>query len=594
MKRYKIIISMVLLVLVTLMPVPSLISNTSIAQAAAVKLNKSELELYVHETYTLKVSGTSSKPKWKSSDKTVAKVSSNGKVTAVKEGTAVITATVGSKKYKCNVTVKDLFINKHFLDLQVGEFFKLSLEGATKTVKWKSSDKDVISVSKDGFAYANNEGTATITATHRGTKYTIEAYVRNRLINTFQKVIVCSRDTDIMISCRDLPVGKNIYHSVADSDIIECNWGKWSGDTIPLSIKVLKEGITSITVTADDIEEELVIYVCVFDSKRPEMDKLDAEEIYEMCAPATVEIETNDRIGSGFFIDCGVVVTNYHVIKGQSSIKIKLYNGEEYDVKYILGYDEKLDLALLSIPVETVFLLRNFRSTKVGEAVYAIGSPYGLTDTLTNGIVSSVSRHSDDVKYIQTNTPINPGNSGGSLINAYGEVIGVNTWIYKDGQNLGFAVDINQLYLIDTSVPVTVKDYYEKYVVDNHVEYTEITEDSNVSGHYETCQLLEPYTVVEGVTAPQAIDYYKVIIPEVTIMSIFGFATTYYETHNLIIAVFDSDLELLYTSEDYYSDVYLYQAISREFAAGTYYIAVCSYKNYTDPIYYCFVMTYLK
>ena len=65
-----------------------------------------------------------------------------------------------------------------------------------------------------------------------------------------------------MISCRDLPVGKNIYHSVADSDIIECNWGKWSGDTIPLSIKVLK-GITSITVTADDIEEELVIYVCV-------------------------------------------------------------------------------------------------------------------------------------------------------------------------------------------------------------------------------------------------------------------------------------------------------------------------------------------
>ena len=106
--------------------------------------------------------------------------------------------------------------------------------------------------------------------------------------------------------------------------------------------------------------------------------------------------------------------------------------------------------------------------------------------------------------------------------------------------------------------------------------------------------MLEPYTVVEGVTAPQAIDYYKVIIPEVTIMSIFGFATTYYETHNLIIAVFDSDLELLYTSEDYYSDVYLYQAISREFAAGTYYIAVCSYKNYTDPIYYCFVMTYLK
>ena len=191
-----------------------------------------------------------------------------------------------------------------------------------------------------------------------------------------------------------------------------------------------------------------------------------------MCAPATVEIETNDRIGSGFFIDCGVVVTNYHVIKGQSSIKIKLYNGEEYDVKYILGYDEKLDLALLSIPVETVFLLRNFRSTKVGETVYAIGSPYGLTDTLTNGIVSSVSRHSDDVKYIQTSTPINPGNSGGPLINAYGEVIGVNTWIYKDGQNLGFAVDINQLYLIDTSVPVTVKDYYEKYVVDNHVEYT--------------------------------------------------------------------------------------------------------------------------
>ncbi|TAH67609.1 MAG: trypsin-like serine protease [Anaerolineaceae bacterium] len=591
-KKKMIIISILLTALMTYMPIPTLINNITVAEAATVKLNKSELELYIDEAFTLKVSGTKSKPKWSSSKKTIAKVSSTGKVTGLKEGTAVITATIGSKKYKCNVKVKDLSISSENLNLQVAETSKLSLIGATKTVTWKSSDKDILSVNKDGFVYANNEGTATITGTHRGRRYTCEVQVKNNLINSCIRDIICSRDTDIMITIRNLPEGASIHSTVADSDILECEFGEWSGETIPISIKVLKKGITTITIKADGIDEELIITVMVIDDKRPKSDKLDAEDVYDKCSSATVEIETNERIGSGFFIDSGVVVTNYHLIEGQSSIEIKLQNGEKYDAKFIIGYNKALDIALLSIPVETESLWPNLYSTKVGENVYAIGSPFGLTDTFTNGIVSSVSRHSDGVEYIQTNAAITNGNSGGPLINAYGEVIGINTFTIGSGQNHNFAIDINQLYMVDTAVPVTVKEYYDKYIEDNRVEFTDVIEDIYLSGDPATCQLLEQYTSVEGSISPKIPDFYKVILPEDTFMTIFGYSMTDYETKYLMIGVLDSNLYVLYSSEGYYSEKYFYQAIAQDFTAGTYYIVVLTDEYYTRSMDYSFYMAY--
>lgn len=591
-KRNKIIFSIMFTIMMTFMPLPALISNITIAEAASVKLNKTKLELYVDDAFTLKLSGTKSTAKWSSSKKSIAKVSSKGKVTALKEGTTVITATVGTKKYKCNVKVKDLSISAEKLDLQVAMTEKLSLIGATKNVSWKSSDKEVITVSKEGFVYANSVGTATITGTHRGRKYTCDVEVKNNLINAFAGNLICSRDTDIMITIKELVEEGNTYFTVDDPSIIECEWGKWSGNTIPLSIKVLNKGLTSITINSDGIDEELVINVLVVDEERPTSEKLGAAEVYDKCSSSTVEIETNDRIGSGFFIDNGVVVTNYHLIEGQSSIEIKLQNGEKYDVKYIIGYNESLDIAILSIPAETASLPISYYSPKVGEDVYAIGSPFGLTDTLTNGIVSRVPNASDNVKYIQTNAAISSGNSGGPLINSYGEVIGINAFTLESGQNLNFAVDINQIYMVDTSVPVTVKEYYDKYIEDNFIEYNEVAEDINLSGDPDTCQLIETNTSVNGNVIPGTMDFYKVILPEDTLMTIVGYSASDHESYNLIIGVLDSNLEVLYASEEYYGAQYLYQVISMDYTAGTYYIVVIVGDYFYSPLDYGFYVVY--
>lgn len=181
--------------------------------------------------------------------------------------------------------------------------------------------------------------------------------------------------------------------------------------------------------------------------------KLTAEELYELCMPATVEITGYYKdgdvlgMGTGFFIESGgVILTNYHVINEAYSAKVKLSDGKEYDVIGVIAYDIDRDLAIIKIDAESpAVLLPTTRGVKTGETVYAIGSPFGLTGSLSSGIVSSASRNEDGINMIQTTTPISPGNSGGPLVNAYGEALGVNTYTYSDGQNLNFAVSITEV-----------------------------------------------------------------------------------------------------------------------------------------------------
>jgi len=599
MKKSKILISIMIL-LMAFAAVPIFPQNHAIvAEAAEVKLNKTELELYINETFKLELTGTKTKPKWSSSKKSIAKVSSNGTVTAVKKGTVVITATVGKNKYQCKVTVKDLSLNVKKLDLNVAETAKLTLNGATKTVKWRSSDEEVVLVSSNGMVYAVGEGTATITAVHRSDEYKCEVSVKNRHLNTVATDLVISKDTDILITAKDVPDGSSFKYAVSDSNVIDYRIGEWVGDTLTLGILARNKGTAALTVTCSGIDEELIINVQVIDDKRPKSDKLDAEEIYEMCSPSTVEVRTLDTIGSGFFIFSGVVVTNYHVIEGQPWIDIKMPNGDEYEVEHILGYDEEMDIALLGVPVEAKALPICPYSIKVGETVYAIGSPYGLTDTLTNGLVSSVSRHNNNVRYIQTNAAINPGNSGGPLINAYGEVIGINTWRIADSQNLNFALDISQIYMVDTSSPMTVDEYYEQYLkeLEDNLGSAVVYEDTTKSGSFDTCQEIYPLNVVFGTIYPNEIDIYKIVIPEESLIVILGDGETGFETNSLIIGLFEETNdpdgpELVAVSENVYVGEILYQAIRDVFPAGTYYIAVISSGEYYAEINYVFGVLY--
>jgi serine protease Do len=154
-------------------------------------------------------------------------------------------------------------------------------------------------------------------------------------------------------------------------------------------------------------------------------------------------------LGSGFIIDeDGLIVTNNHVVAEADQIKVKLYNNQEFDAK-VIGRDPKTDIALIKIDNAKDLKPLNLGdsdSLKVGTWVVAVGSPFGLEQTVTAGIISAKGRiigagPYDD--FIQTDASINPGNSGGPLVDLQGRVVGINTAIVASGQGIGFAIPVN-------------------------------------------------------------------------------------------------------------------------------------------------------
>ena len=154
-------------------------------------------------------------------------------------------------------------------------------------------------------------------------------------------------------------------------------------------------------------------------------------------------------VGSGVIIDDqGHILTNLHVIKGADEITVRLDNKRELAGK-VVGTDTKTDLAVIRIPPDGVVAapLGDSDKIRVGEWAIAIGSPFGLEETVTVGVVSAMGRSEVGIvpyeNFIQTDASINPGNSGGPLLNVRGEVIGINTAILSTGQGIGFAIPIN-------------------------------------------------------------------------------------------------------------------------------------------------------
>jgi len=154
-------------------------------------------------------------------------------------------------------------------------------------------------------------------------------------------------------------------------------------------------------------------------------------------------------LGTGFIISPdGYILTNNHVVSGADEVMVKLSDGRELKGE-IKGADEKLDLALIKVSDKETFHaagLGDSDALDVGEWVMAIGNPFGLSQTVTAGIVSAKGRVIGNGPYddfIQTDASINPGNSGGPLFNASGKVIGINTAIIAGGQGIGFAIPIN-------------------------------------------------------------------------------------------------------------------------------------------------------
>jgi tetratricopeptide (TPR) repeat protein len=166
--------------------------------------------------------------------------------------------------------------------------------------------------------------------------------------------------------------------------------------------------------------------------------------------PSTVIIFVYDdkgeylQLGSGFFISQnGDVITNYHVLQGASSAEIKTSDGKTYPITYILAGDEQNDIIRLSvnIPSKYVYPLSLSKTIpEVGERIIVYGSPLGLENTVSDGIVSAIRDIPDYGRIIQITAPISPGSSGSPVLNMQGEVIGIASFQMVEGQNLNFAI----------------------------------------------------------------------------------------------------------------------------------------------------------
>ncbi len=184
------------------------------------------------------------------------------------------------------------------------------------------------------------------------------------------------------------------------------------------------------------------------------------EDYYRRYFRDEPDLKRPNSLGSGFILDKqGFILTNNHVVQEADEILVKLSDGRTFPAQMI-GSDPKTDLAIIKIDAHEdlpTVNLGNSDGLKIGDWVVAIGNPFGLTQTVTAGILSAKGRVLGAGPYdnfLQTDASINPGNSGGPLFNLRGEVVGVNTAIIAGGQGIGFAIPINQAKVV---IPQLIK-----------------------------------------------------------------------------------------------------------------------------------------
>jgi len=172
------------------------------------------------------------------------------------------------------------------------------------------------------------------------------------------------------------------------------------------------------------------------------------KDIIEHFKEAVVQIATPYATGTGFYLKSqDVIVTNEHVVRGNRRVVV---NGSSFEkqIVRVLYLDPRLDLAFLEAPagheIPSVYLGVG-EPLQEGEPVIAVGHPFGLKYTATQGIISNMQHRQNEIDYIQHDAALNPGNSGGPLIDFHGHVVGVNTFIIRDGNNIGFSLPVDAL-----------------------------------------------------------------------------------------------------------------------------------------------------
>ena len=186
-----------------------------------------------------------------------------------------------------------------------------------------------------------------------------------------------------------------------------------------------------------------------------------SQRLFRDFYPETTREKVETSLGSGvIFSPQGYILTNHHVIANATEIQVMLHDGRSVSAQ-LAGSDPETDLAVLKVSLQKLpsITIGDSQSVRVGDVVLAIGNPYGVGQTVTQGIVSATGRNRVGLNtfenFIQTDAAINPGNSGGSLINPYGELIGINSAIFSrsgGSQGIGFAIPANLARKVMTDI----------------------------------------------------------------------------------------------------------------------------------------------
>jgi serine protease Do len=314
-----------------------------------------------------------------------------------------------------------------------------------------------------------------------------------------------------------------------------------------------------------------------------------SQDIYKMINPSVVYIELYNKFnqqvstGSGFILSKdGLIATNLHVISdvsGGKYVKIRLANGKIYQTSKVVAASSKYDLSVLKIDgVNDMQPVKLGDSSKIvaGQKVYALGSPLGYQNTITEGIISNTSISVHGINLIQTSAPISHGNSGGPLVDSFGNVVGMMESSFVEGQNMNLAIPINFVKSIDKT-----NNYSLIYI--NEVIYPPLAgkgtikeeEPNDTEDNADELIYLEN-TILGNIESIEDMDTYSIYLTDYKTISIVGSTEDPNYSKYLGIALCDDNGNIVAKStHEYSNDTGKYESkINYNLKPGIYYV-VC-------------------
>lgn len=347
-------------------------------------------------------------------------------------------------------------------------------------------------------------------------------------------------------------------------------------------------GKTTVTVTVKGTKLKQNVAVTV--TKR----KYNATDLFKMANPSVALIEMlNDRgqvvsSGSGFVVNKGEVVTNFHVLQGEENVeaKVSFANGSFIRTNVIKRYDETLDLAVLDIsriaPAPPILKMNGTR-VATGEKIYALGSPRGVSNTITEGMISNNSVVLDGFEYYQFNASTTYGNSGGPLLNIYGEVVGVVTWMFENSQNMNYAVPVRQLSLLDARRTALIEEVQLFPVPFGEGD----TIEQEPNDHWEQADVIRfSDGSIRGTSSHRDdFDTFLFLVDRPMTVNFFGTFENMNMSAYFGMDLYDGNGTLIASSQIYKPELTTYHSIIRRIQPGFYYLVIYPLDGLDDRVY---------